>query len=94
MAEHMNCYKNKVVMFFEVSFREPENGELWSTEKRIGSSVTMTPMSGNMQLQQQIPPLPPKSHFSTSSPYQQQSPNFIKQETTVKAQVSAVLVRM
>jgi hypothetical protein len=80
-------------MFFEVSFREPENGELWSTEKRIGSNVTMSPMSGNMQLQQQIPPLPPKSHFN-ASPYHQQSPNFIKQETTVKAQVSAVLVRM
>lgn len=81
-------------MFFEVSFREPENGELWSTEKRISSNVTMTAMSGNMQLQQQIPPLTPKSHFNASSPYQQHSPNFIKQETTVKAQVSSVLVRL
>jgi hypothetical protein len=82
-------------MFFEVSFQEPENGELWSTEKRIGSSVAMTPMSANLQLQQQMPPpLPSKSHYNASSPYQQQSPNFVKQETTVKAQVSAGLVRM
>jgi hypothetical protein len=81
-------------MVFEVSFREPENGELWSTEKRIGPNVTMAPMSVNMQLQQQIPPpLSAKSHFNASSHYQQQSPNFMKQETTVKAQVCVVLHR-
>ncbi|XP_021936980.1 unconventional myosin-XV-like isoform X3 [Zootermopsis nevadensis] len=72
-----------------VSFREPENGELWSTEKRGGSSAAMAPVSTGMPLQQQIPPppLPPKSHFNPASPYQQQNPNFVKHETTVKAQV-------
>ncbi|XP_021936981.1 unconventional myosin-XV-like isoform X4 [Zootermopsis nevadensis] len=73
----------------KVSFREPENGELWSTEKRGGSSAAMAPVSTGMPLQQQIPPppLPPKSHFNPASPYQQQNPNFVKHETTVKAQV-------
>jgi hypothetical protein len=79
-----------MLIFLEVSFREPENGELWSTEKRVGSNVAMAAMSTSMPLQQQIPapPLPPKSRFNTSSPFQQQSPNFVKQETTVKAQVT------
>ncbi|XP_069684994.1 unconventional myosin-XV isoform X3 [Periplaneta americana] len=73
----------------KVSFREPENGELWSTEKRVGSNTTMASVSTSMTLQQQIPvpPLPPKSRFNASSPYQQQSINFVKQETTVRAQV-------
>jgi hypothetical protein len=78
-----------MLIFLEVSFREPENGELWSTEKRVSSNVAMAAMSTSKPLQQQIPapPLPPKSRFNTSSPFQQQSPNFVKQETTVKAQV-------
>jgi hypothetical protein len=80
-------------LFLEVSFREPENGELWSTEKRVGSNVTMASMTASMPLQQQVPPLPPKSHFNPSSPYQQQNPNFMKQETTVKAQVNLRLIR-
>jgi hypothetical protein len=84
-----------MLLLLEVSFREPENGELWSTEKRGGSNVAMASISASVPLQQQIPPppLPPKSHFNPASPYQQQNPNFVKHETTVKAQVNSRLIR-
>jgi hypothetical protein len=79
-----------MVLSLKVSFREPENGELWSTEKRGGSNVAVASISAGMPLQQQITPpsLPPKSHFNPSSPYQQQNSNFVRHETTVKAQVN------
>ncbi|CAG2054867.1 unnamed protein product, partial [Timema podura] len=71
----------------KVSFREPENTELWSTEKR-----QTTPVMPQQQQQQHhpvssqspAPPLPPKSRFSSPP---QQAQQLYKQETTVKAQV-------
>nr|CAD7423407.1 unnamed protein product [Timema monikensis] len=73
----------------KVSFREPENTELWSTEKR-----QTTPVMPQQQQQPQqqhpvssqspAPPLPPKSRFNSPP---QQAPQLYKQETTIKAQV-------
>nr|CAD7264058.1 unnamed protein product [Timema shepardi] len=75
----------------KVSFREPENTELWSTEKR---QTTPVMPQQQQQLQQQqphpvssqspAPPLPPKSRFNSPP---QQAQQLYKQETTVKAQV-------
>ncbi|GLH06473.1 Unconventional myosin IC [Gryllus bimaculatus] len=61
----------------KVSFREPENGELWSTEKRQTTSVSH---------QQYNSPNLAKPRFTTPQQQHQQSPNFTKQETT-RAQV-------